>query len=260
MAQRDERDARRDERRDARRAERGQGRWQDRDAARERVGSRTERLGRDQRLDPTRSRFDQSTHGPFGQRTNAAPRGGVFGDRRPGYLPRDAHGNRRSSAGAWIVGILLLIGLGVILWFVLTRGSTSSVLTPNTQGSLSATGPRITADTGQDLFAVANDPTALTNLEDHTVAASNVNVLSVVSDQGIWVGTSQSAALFVFTGPQQSVTQVAAGDTVDFSGVLKVLPVDYQTRFGIDATEGASQLQTQGHYIDASTSPVMSAG
>jgi hypothetical protein len=66
------------------------------------------------------------------------PRGGVFGQRRPRYLPRDAYGRRRSSAGGWIVGLILVALIGLGLWYFLSRGDEgSTVPTPTPVPSVS---------------------------------------------------------------------------------------------------------------------------
>lgn len=48
-------------------------------------------------------------------------RGGVLRERRPRYLPRDTYGDRRSSSGGWIIGIILLALIGLGVWYFLTQ-------------------------------------------------------------------------------------------------------------------------------------------
>jgi hypothetical protein len=222
---REERQELREERRQERRAER--------DAFRE---------GASRRAQLDQRRLDQR-------------RSGVFRDRRPGYLPRDRYGNRRPSRGGWLVAIVLLVVLALVLWFFLSRGTTGSIVTPaEPTQSLNTPAPQtITSDDGQDVLALAADPAALAGLEDHTVSALDVTVQSVVSEQGVWVGPSQAQRIFVAWGGQSIPTGVGPGDVVSFSGVLNVLPVDFQTRFGVDDAEGATFLQQQGHYIDTTS-------
>ncbi|HSH59808.1 MAG TPA: hypothetical protein VK988_09255 [Acidimicrobiales bacterium] len=50
----------------------------------------------------------------------------------------------------------------------------------------------------------------------------------------------------------ESPFQVRAGQSVDFTGSVKAVPQDL-TPFGVDESEGASQLRSQGQYVEAAT-------
>ena len=83
--------------------------------------------------------------------------------------------------------------------------------------------------------------------------AGGVRVDEVVSPSALWVGNGQGQRLFVVYDGTAAPPNLTAGDTVSFSGVVRVLPVDYASRFGISPTQGGTELQSQGEYIEALT-------
>src|SRR3954464_10144948 len=76
---------------------------------------RTEPTGSERR---NRRRWRRGPGGHAG--ANAGRRGGVFRQRRP-RNPRDGYGRGRSSAGGWIVGLILIAVVGIALWVFLTQ-------------------------------------------------------------------------------------------------------------------------------------------
>ena len=169
------------------------------------------------------------------------PRGGLFSNRRPGYLPRDHRGQRRSSSGAWIVGLIVLVLLGLGLWYFLSRGSDTAATT--TQGTAATTAVSVRTGSGEDVLAVAGDASALSSMEGQTVTGTDVPVADVKGD-GAFISGADGGQIYVFLGSPPS------GPTIDFTGTLQPLPLDYQTRFDLGSEAGAF---SGTHYIDAST-------
>ena len=88
-------------------------------------------------MQPERRRRRRDRWGPRGG-VRPGPRGGVLRPRRPRYLPRDAYGRGRSSAGGWIVGLILLALIGLAVWYFLSRGDEgTTVPTPTPVPSVS---------------------------------------------------------------------------------------------------------------------------
>ncbi len=79
-----------------------------------------------------------------------------------------------------------------------------------------------------------------------------VNVQSVVSDEGFWVGSSEQDRVFVALDIQgESPFQVTAGEKVDLQGTVTAL--ETPEAFGVTAAEGLDQLRQQGQYIRATS-------
>jgi hypothetical protein len=101
----------------------------DHDHVREHVGGGNEPMRPQERYSPRPQA--QPSYGGSGMGQRREPRGGVFGQRRPRYLPRDASGQQRSSAGGWIIGLILLVLIGLALWYFLTRTDQGSTVVPS---------------------------------------------------------------------------------------------------------------------------------
>ena len=148
-------------------------------------------------------------------------------------------GRRRGGGAGAIIAVLLLVALGVVLFlFLRNRGEDTA------GGTGTAAGTVIAGE--QDLLEIASQEGELATYENQTVEADSVPVESVVSDQGFWVGEGEDR-LFVYT---TAAAEVQEGQEVSFSGSLRVLPVDFETRFNLTGDD-AEQLQGQGHYIEA---------
>jgi hypothetical protein len=147
------------------------------------------------------------------------------------------------------VVLLLLVGGGLLIWFLVSRGDEGG----SASGDGSVAEGTIRTSEGQDVLAAASGGAeALAPFEDQTVRAEGVEVQSVVGDESFWAGSGPAQRLFVVvTGGAESAPAIDAGDRVDLSGIVRVLPVDFEQRFGVDAANGSADLQTQGHYIEA---------
>lgn len=150
-----------------------------------------------------------------------------------------------------ILLLLLLVGAGLLVWFLVSRGDSSSEGT-SASGAAAAEGA-VTTSNGDDVLAAAAGGSAgLAPLEDETVTARGAEVESVVSDEAFWLGSGEGERIFVVISTSgESPLNVDAGDRVDLSGVVRVLPVDFESRFGVNGDSGSSQLESQGHYIEA---------
>jgi hypothetical protein len=211
-------------------------------------------------------RTAQRTHVPGG----GLDRPGVFTRRRPGYLPR-RDGRRDNDGAGWLLGLLILVLLGVLLWWFLTQGDDSTIDEPSSGGLPTQTGAtgatggeagQITTTDGRDLLAslhdASGDDTAGSSSFEHdTVQSDGVEVLTVVGDEAFWVGTSNARVLVALTPNGESVIDVDVGDVVAFSGIVRPVPNDAEGSFGIDEGEGMGELQDQGLYIEALTARVV---
>lgn len=176
-------------------------------------------------------------------------RDGPGGGRRARYLPPRG-GQRRSGGGIGIlVVVLLLVGAGLLIWFLVSRSDGGD----SAAGEGTVAEGTIQTDEGQDVLAAAGGGAeALAPFEDQTVRARGVGVESVVGEGAFWAGSDATRRVFVVvSGGEESAPGVEAGDRVDLSGIVRVLPVDFEQRFGVDAADGSADLQAQGHYIEA---------
>ena len=107
---------------------------------------------------------------------------------------------------------------------------------------------------GQDVLAAAGGGAeALAPFEDQTVRAEGVEVQSVAGAGAFWAGSDPARRVFVVVSrtARSRRPTIHAGDRVDLAGIVRVLPVDFEQRFGVDAANGSADLQGQGHYIEA---------
>lgn len=184
----------------------------------------------------------------------------MFRRRRPRYLPdrgtpygrggpryRRGRAGSGIGAGAVILGVVLLIGLGLLLWWFLSQGDDYGTVSQATGATTT-----VTTTDGQDVLAATAESGALAALENQTVSGNDAEVVAVAGERGFWAGAGGEEHVFVLmTDEVASTEDVAPGDTLDFSGILRVLPADYQSRFGIDDQQGAARLLEQGYFIEA---------
>jgi hypothetical protein len=194
--------------------------------------------------------------GRFGPGPRRAARRRAPVGARPSYMP--ARGRRGGGFPIWL-GILLLIGLGVILWLFLKGDAFNSDSTASTGSDTTADGTAnpdgaaagTIAIGSDDLLVVAGDGNdALVDREGETVTADGAVVQSVVGDEAFWVGTGLDArVLVVIDTSGASAPSVGAGDRVSFSGSLEPLPIDFADRYGVTSSEDIDLLTNQGHFV-----------
>ena len=115
-------------------------------------------------------------------------------------------------------------------------------------------GGSLTAD-GQDLLAAAAGGSLVDRAGQAVTGSATVE--SVVSDEGFWVGSAEDR-VFVFLTPEarqsqgESGFQVEAGQTVQLEGAMTALEESPEVAEGVEADEGAEQLQQQAAYVRAS--------
>lgn len=91
---------------------------------------------------------------------------------------------------------------------------------------------------------------SLAGLVGQEVAAEGVAVESVPADEGFWVGTSATDRIWVqLEGEGESGYAVRPGDRVSFRGQLVANPAGFAQRSGVDAGEGAAQLDRQAAHV-----------
>lgn len=156
----------------------------------------------------------------------------------------------------WLAAGILVLLLAVM--FFASRGS-------DDEGSAGAGGGAGTLEAGgTDLFSLAGtggkkgapDTERLRELEGSEVTGGGVQVQSVVSDEGLWVGTGPKERFFVFLDIEgESGPDIKAGDSLRFSGELRPVPVDFKERFGLAKDGGAKQLREQSFYAHVTEEP-----
>lgn len=113
---------------------------------------------------------------------------------------------------------------------------------------------------GQTVLPPAGGPLGnLARYAGKPVTANGVQVQSVPSDEGFWVGSSATDRVWVqLTGTAgESAYQVKAGDKIDFSGGKVVpTPAGFAQKVGVTAAEGAAQLTSQRQHVSLAQSAV----
>ena len=157
----------------------------------------------------------------------------------------------------WIAGGLLVLLLAVM--FFASRGSDDGDASGGAAG-----GAGVLEAGSTDLFSLAGtggkkgtpDTERLRELEGSEVSADGVQVQSVVSDEGLWVGSGPKERFFVFLDVEgESGPDIKAGDSLSFSGELRPVPVDFKERFGLAKDGGAKQLRDQSFYAHVTEEP-----
>ena len=171
-----------------------------------------------------------------------------MGAARPRYMPRRGG---RGGGFPLIAGIIVLALLGVVLWLFLRSGGAGGSSESASSNSGTATSSATVESNGTDLLGLAADGTSsdFEPYENQTVHASDVPVETIVGNGDFWIGTSSEERLLVV--PNGSAPSVSPGDVVSIDGTLRVLPVDFATRYGVSDTSDQSDLQRTGHYIAA---------
>ncbi len=130
----------------------------------------------------------------------------------------------------------------------------SSSASPSTAPSASPSpvaaqpGRLVRLSNGSDLLA---EPARLGTAAGESVRADAVPVLSVVADEGFWIGRSGNAEVFVelsHTGRESPVT-VKAGDLISFTGTVVDHGPSFARQVGVSDAEGARRLTSQGAHI-----------
>lgn len=90
----------------------------------------------------------------------------------------------------------------------------------------------------------------LARYEGKQARASGVQVLSVPSDEGFWVGPSDDNRIWVsLIGSGESSIRVRSGQSLQFEGKLVRNPPGLISRIGLEPREGAAELRRQGYHI-----------
>jgi hypothetical protein len=114
-------------------------------------------------------------------------------------------------------------------------------------GSLSADGTALLP-----LSATAGPNGELSALVGRTVTAQGVAVQSVPSDEGFWIGSSDTDRVWVqLTVPAgESPFTVQPGQRLDFTGPMTAHGADFAQVVGVDAAEGADQLVREAAHVE----------
>ena len=187
------------------------------------------------------------------RQTGARPLGG-----------RDPEPKKRRGLG-WLLALLLgLLALAVLLFFVLRDddqdGGGNSGKDQTTQqapaqsggaqaGGAAGGGGVLTAG-GQAILPLPSG--GLAPYAGKAVTGNAVPVQAVIADEAFWVGTSRTDRVLVHLRRQgESPFQVEVGEKVRIVGTVQPLRPGDADRFGVTAAEGADQLASQGHYVEA---------
>lgn len=120
------------------------------------------------------------------------------------------------------------------------------------QGALTADGTSLLP-----LGQVGGSDGDLTSLVGKTVSARGVLVQSVPTDEGFWVGDSDTDRIWVqLNGDGESGYTVKQGDRIDFTGRMIAHDPAFAGQVGVDAAEGADQLTQEAAHIAVDKSAV----
>jgi hypothetical protein len=177
---------------------------------------------------------------------------------RPVHRPerRDTDREDRRRGGIpWWVWLLGLLALGVVLFMVFAGNigdSDSSQSSGESTSTSSATNDGTLSAGGTDLLPLASSGGDLAQYEGETVDGRSVQVESVVSDEGFWVGDGSEERVFVLLDlAGESGPDFDAGDRLDLSGTVTTAPEGFADDLGVTSEEGADLLGQQGTYVEA---------
>lgn len=138
-----------------------------------------------------------------------------------------------------------------------TAARTASTAASGASGAAAGSGGAASGASGAATSPLVSGSTALLPLPAGGLAAyanqpaqaTSVNVQSVVSDEGFWVGDSEANRVFVRLIQQgESPVQIEAGRKVSFTGTVK--PNTPAIAEGVEAAEGLAQFQQQGFHVE----------
>ena len=163
-----------------------------------------------------------------------------------------------SAAGAAAVAVA-----AAVLAAQVGGGGDPGAATPVAQGrppaATAAPPPPPPASTGPVSGPVTVDGTALGRLAPPDLAAlvgrpvtvQDATVSSVPADEGFWIDDGAGGRFWVqLTGAGESPVAMEPGTPVSFTGVLTSTPADFSTAVGLDAAEGAPDLEARTVHIE----------
>ena len=107
----------------------------------------------------------------------------------------------------------------------------------------------LVAETGP-VLPLSGNP-RLDRFAGHAVQGRGVVVQSVPADEGFWVGDSEHDRVWVqLIGEGESSVEIRQGVKVAFTGRMVPHGAGFAGQVGVDASEGAGQLDEQGHHIE----------
>lgn len=165
-----------------------------------------------------------------------------------------------NSTLPWVVFALVVVVAAAGLFMVVNRGdSTDTPLDVSaadgeqgteeqtgTNGSATASDarPGAIAAGGATVYPLQSGLT-VGDYQGHDVVAVDVPVESVVEGAGFWVGTTDEDRVFVMA---DELSDVEAGTTVSFTGVVRDHGPSFADKIGVEAEEGAERLrELKGH-------------
>lgn len=177
--------------------------------------------------------------------------------------------DRRHGLG-WVpwLALVLLILLGLFVWWMMKESNendsddsttttaamvTTTTASANTQTSGSAGSARTAG--GIDLLELASKG-SLASVVGQQATVNNLEVMSVVADEGFWVGSAGNQFFVHLSAATrnngESAPRVTTGSHVNASGQMMKAPASASS-LGVTTAEGAKQLTDQGAYLEASS-------
>ncbi len=103
-----------------------------------------------------------------------------------------------------------------------------------------------------------SSPAGMASAAGQTVAATNVSVLAVPTDEGFWIRADDGGRLWVqLVGPSdESPVKVEPQSIVTFTGRLVAHAPRFAGDVGIESGPDASELTAQGHHIEVATNAI----
>jgi hypothetical protein len=183
---------------------------------------------------------------------------------RPDTTGATRAADARSRRPWWLWALLALLALAILLFALAQCGnstdpaSTTAPAPSNAPTGSAAAGQGSLTAEGTSLLPVAQGagPNGeLTSQVGKAATAQGVLVQSVPADEGFWVGTSETDRVWVqLSGTDESGYEVQQGDRVDFTGQVTAHDPGFPTQVGVNAAEGADQLDQQAAHIEVAKS------
>ncbi len=167
------------------------------------------------------------------------------------------------TAAAMTAVVVTAAGTGGVVWVTSAAHPASpgrAVSAPEVTSSAPRSAPATSAgaarlvqvDSRETVTAQAGE---LRSLAGRKVSAVAMPVLAVPANEGFWIGDATSGRVWVQlrTHGAESQVTVKPGDLVTFTATVEVNARGFTRQVGVDAAEGAAQLDREGAHLSVTT-------
>jgi len=174
-----------------------------------------------------------------------------------GAVSVGAH-RKRGGWWKWLLLLLLLLAAVILLVSLLggdddDSGNAGGTTTAQSQSAASSSAAGTLTAAGTSLLPVPDDLSASVGEQ---AEGRGVKVLSVVEDEGFWVGTSRADRVYVEyggdVGENEQASRPSVGDTVDLTGPVRPAPDDPGRTLRLEKAD-SDLVERQGAFINASS-------